>query len=158
MLSCYQEQNAQQSEDIQYKVAHIFDPTCNVLKAVTVVEDSGCKANFVHPTVVHECHLQEHPAKPVRHRMMTGEFQSNKEVHLSWIGQDRKQGEAWAYVAPADAPEQFGLLVGTSFISKNPNVFGFQALPEPALLNVQSRLKVRTAEAFARPKALCTFC
>ena len=146
------------STGLQYKLAHIHDPTYGVMREVTVIEDSACKANFVHPMVVKHCHLQEHPAKPIKHKMMTGDFQSDKEVELSWIGHDNKNGTIWAYVAPEDAPEQLGLLVGTHFMSENPNAFGVRALLEPALLNVQSQMQVSLARKLGHPAVLQTHC
>ncbi|KAH7386405.1 hypothetical protein BKA64DRAFT_142829 [Cadophora sp. MPI-SDFR-AT-0126] len=136
------EQNTPQSGSIQYKSAQILDPKDGVLREVIVVEDSCCEVNFVHPVVVEHCHLVVQPAEPIRHVGYTGCFESSEQVQFSWIGHDgRRKDPVWAYVSPRTAPIQIGVAFGTAFSREHPNAFGSQALPAPALLNVQSQMK-----------------
>ncbi|KAH6710952.1 hypothetical protein BKA61DRAFT_612750 [Leptodontidium sp. MPI-SDFR-AT-0119] len=145
-------QNSSNSGDLQYKLARILDPTRGETEEVTVLEDSCCQVNFVHPRVAKACNLNLYPAPPIKHAMMKGTFESNRGTEIRWIGQDGRNGSAWFYLAPEDAPRQLELLVGTHFMSKNPDAFGLEALPGPTLLNVQTPMNasgriIRASEA-----------
>ncbi|CZT46430.1 uncharacterized protein RSE6_06856 [Rhynchosporium secalis] len=122
-------------------VAHVFDRKHGKTKEVTVMEDSCCQTNFVHPRVVQNCHLRVEVVAPVTHATLKGSFESNQRVEINWYGQKDK-GNSWFYVAPVDAPIQLELLVGMAFQYEYPSVFGLPALPGPALLNVQTKVKV----------------
>ncbi|CZT05122.1 uncharacterized protein RCO7_14041 [Rhynchosporium graminicola] len=116
-------ENSQRSEDVVYRVAHVFDRKHGKTKEVTVMEDSCFEV-----------------VAPVTHATLKGSFESNQRDEINWYGQKGK-GNSRFYVAPIDAPIQLELLVGMAFQYEYPNVFGLPALPGLALLNVQTKVK-----------------
>jgi hypothetical protein len=104
-----------------------------------VIEDTACRVNFIAPKVVRLCGLTAYETPPIEHATMTGSFVSKQWTEVTWLGKNRRKGSAWFYIAPEGAP--FEVLVGTQFAKDNPNVFENRALLEPALVNVQMRLK-----------------
>jgi hypothetical protein len=68
-----------------------------------------------------------------------GNFTSCQWVEVTWLGNGGNNGSDWFYIAPEDAP--IDVLVGTQFLRDHQDVFKNRALLEPALLNVQTKIK-----------------
>lgn len=127
--------------DISYKSAQIHNPTNADVEEVTVIEDSGCRVNFVHPRIARLCKLTICSVPPIQHVTMTGSFISDQATELTWLGKKGKYGTDWFYIAPDNAPMELQMLVGTQFLNDNPDAFDSRGLLEPALLTVQSKIK-----------------
>jgi len=148
---------ARNSGNIQYKSAQIHDPTTGQVKEVTVIEDSACRVNFISPGLARVCNLTAYSSPPITHATMTTQFTSSQRTEVTWLGKNNKNGSDWFYIAPENAPIE--VLVGTEFMRDHPGVFESRALLEPALLNVQVKMKkdeqsqIQTNEAVAHAQA-----
>ncbi|CZR58573.1 uncharacterized protein PAC_08465 [Phialocephala subalpina] len=148
-LRNYQAQGAERSStqeapvpsDVQYKSAQIHNPTNGHVEEVTVIEDSGCRVNFVHPRIARLCNLTICSVPPIQHSTLTGIFTSDQAAEVTWLGQNGNYGTDWFYIAPENAPIELQVLVGTQFLNGHQDTFQNRALLEPALLNVQTKLK-----------------
>jgi hypothetical protein len=72
---------------------------------------------------------------------MAGSFISNQAAELTWLGKNDKYGTNWFYIAPENAPMELQMLVGIQFLNDHPDAFNSRGLLEPALLNVQTKIK-----------------
>jgi hypothetical protein len=135
------DQSRQDSGDIQYKSAEIYDPKNNSMNTVEVIEDTACRINFISPVVAERCNLTSYPTTPVQNATLMGVFTSNMWTEVTWLGRSGNYESTMFYLAPEGAP--IDILVGTGFLKNHPNAFLNRPRIEPALLNVQTKLKVR---------------
>jgi hypothetical protein len=137
--TCQIDQSRQNSGDVHFKSAQVHNPTTNEVTEVTVIEDSACQLNFISREVAELCHLTIYPTARVENATLMGSFHSDQWTEVSWLGKNGNNGFDQFYIAPDGAPIQ--LLVGTRFMSDNPDVFMSQTLAKPAFLNVQKKIK-----------------
>ncbi|KAE8448983.1 hypothetical protein EG329_008571 [Mollisiaceae sp. DMI_Dod_QoI] len=109
----------QNSGDIQYKLAHIHNPTNGQVKEVTVVEDSACRVNFVSPAVARLCNLTIYSTSEIEHATLMGSFTSDQWTEVNWVGKSGITGSNYFYLAPEGAP--IDVLVGTEFLRDHPD-------------------------------------
>ncbi|RFU32138.1 hypothetical protein B7463_g4219, partial [Scytalidium lignicola] len=129
------------SGDVQYRSAQIFDETIADLRPVRVIEDSACRVNFITPSLVNFCNLIVEPAELVKIVTLMGEFISDRGARVQWIGRGENKGSDFCYISPKNVGLGILMLVGTQFLNNHPDVFHLAEESEPGFLNVQTKVK-----------------
>jgi hypothetical protein len=109
------------------------------MNVVEVIEDTACRVNFISPKMARLCGLASYPASPIQNATLMGNFISHQWTEVTWSGKNYKNNNSMFYIAPEDAP--IDLLVGTEFLRDYPDAFANRPRIEPALLNVQTKMK-----------------
>ena len=109
------------------------------MNVVSVIEDTACRVNFISPKMARLCSLTSWETESINHTTLMGNFTTRLWAEVNWSGKIHKNQRTWFYIAPENAP--IDLLVGTEFLRLYPDAFANRPSIEPALLNVQTKMK-----------------